>query len=53
MEKEKVDVDLVGEGVEIEVNEELETITSFDDMNLWEELLKGIYAYGFDRPSKI
>jgi ATP-dependent RNA helicase len=53
MEKEKVDVSLVGEGVEIEASEEVETVTSFDDMQLKEELIKGIYAYGFDRPSKI
>lgn len=30
-----------------------EVITSFDDMNLKEELLRGIYAYGFERPSAI
>lgn len=26
---------------------------SFDEMNLREELLRGIYAYGFERPSAI
>ena len=30
-----------------------EVITSFDDMNLKEELLRGIYAYGFEKPSAI
>ncbi|XP_003740341.1 eukaryotic initiation factor 4A-I [Galendromus occidentalis] len=28
-------------------------VESFDDMNLREELLRGIYAYGFERPSAI
>lgn len=26
---------------------------SFDDMNLSESLLRGIYAYGFEKPSAI
>jgi len=30
-----------------------EVVTSFDDMNLQEELLRGIYAYGFEKPSAI
>jgi len=30
-----------------------EIITSFDDMDLKEELLRGIYAYGFEKPSAI
>lgn len=28
-------------------------VESFDDMNLKEELLRGIYAYGFEKPSAI
>ncbi|XP_051937776.1 eukaryotic initiation factor 4A-I-like [Hippocampus zosterae] len=28
-------------------------VDSFDDMNLREELLRGIYAYGFEKPSAI
>uniref|UniRef100_H2Y732 RNA helicase n=2 Tax=Ciona savignyi TaxID=51511 RepID=H2Y732_CIOSA len=28
-------------------------VDSFDDMNLKEELLRGIYAYGFEKPSAI
>jgi translation initiation factor 4A len=32
---------------------ELKVATSFDDMSLKEELLRGIYAYGFERPSAI
>lgn len=30
-----------------------EIVDNFDDMNLREELLRGIYAYGFERPSAI
>ncbi|PMB69706.1 ATP-dependent RNA helicase eIF4A [Beauveria bassiana] len=30
-----------------------ETVDSFDDMSLKSELLRGIYAYGFERPSAI
>lgn len=30
-----------------------EVVTSFDDMGLKEELLRGIYAYGFEKPSAI
>ncbi|XP_003747632.1 eukaryotic initiation factor 4A-I [Galendromus occidentalis] len=30
-----------------------EVVDSFDDMSLREELLRGIYAYGFERPSAI
>ncbi|KAJ3191561.1 translation initiation factor eIF4A [Irineochytrium annulatum] len=37
---------------EIESNWD-EVVDSFDDMNLRDELLRGIYAYGFERPSAI
>lgn len=30
-----------------------EIVVNFDDMNLKEELLRGIYAYGFEKPSAI
>jgi len=30
-----------------------EIVTSFDDMNLRDDLLRGIYAYGFEKPSAI
>jgi translation initiation factor 4A len=30
-----------------------EITSSFDDMNLKEDLLRGIYAYGFEKPSAI
>ncbi len=34
-------------------NYEIETFESFDDMGLDENLLRGIYAYGFEYPSNI
>jgi len=30
-----------------------QVVTSFDNMNLRDDLLRGIYAYGFESPSKI
>jgi len=30
-----------------------QVVTSFDDMKLRDDLLRGIYAYGFEKPSKI
>ena len=30
-----------------------EVVDNFDDMELKEELLRGIYAYGFEKPSAI
>lgn len=30
-----------------------ETVDNFDDMNLRENLLRGIFAYGFEKPSAI
>lgn len=34
-------------------SESIESVTDFDDMNLNENLLRGIYGYGFERPSEI
>lgn len=34
-------------------NSQLETYNTFDDMDLNNKLLRGIYAYGFERPSSI
>jgi ATP-dependent RNA helicase len=31
----------------------LQVIPTFDNMNLREDLLRGIYAYGFEKPSAI
>jgi translation initiation factor 4A len=38
------------DGVETNWNE---VVSSFDDMDLKEDLLRGIYAYGFEKPSAI
>jgi len=32
---------------------EQKVVTNFDDMNLTDDLLRGIYAYGFEKPSAI
>ena len=37
----------------IESSEQLEIVASFDDLGLREELLRGVYAYGFDTPSAV
>eukprot|EP00971_Amphidinium_carterae_P049376 973123-Amphidinium_carterae.1 len=43
------------EGLTISVAgaEEYPVVDSFDDMNLQEGLLRGIYSYGFEKPSAI
>lgn len=37
----------------IESSEVIEIVQSFDELNLREELLRGVYAYGFDKPSAV
>ena len=37
----------------IESSEKIEIVGSFDEFNLREELLRGVYAYGFDKPSAV
>ena len=32
---------------------ELEIVETFDNMNLGDNLLRGIYGYGFEKPSSI
>ncbi|CAH8514321.1 unnamed protein product [Heterobilharzia americana] len=39
--------------IEFETSENIEVIPSFDSMCLRDDLLRGIYAYGFERPSAI
>ncbi|CAH8482202.1 unnamed protein product [Schistosoma turkestanicum] len=39
--------------VEFETSENIDVIPSFDSMCLRDDLLRGIYAYGFERPSAI
>jgi len=36
-----------------ETSEEVEVAQSFEDLGLKEELLRGVYAYGFDKPSAV
>jgi len=37
----------------IEASEDLEVVKSFDELGLREELLRGILAYGFNKPSAV
>ncbi|KAK8781776.1 hypothetical protein V5799_016893 [Amblyomma americanum] len=39
--------------VEFETSEDVEVIPTFDAVGLREDLLRGIYAYGFEKPSAI
>merc|ERR1711953_1216180 len=39
--------------VEFETSEEVDVVPTFDSMGLREDLLRGIYAYGFEKPSAI
>lgn len=39
--------------VEFETSEDVEVLTTFDTMHLKEDLIRGIYSYGFERPSAI
>eukprot|EP00603_Paraphysomonas_imperforata_P004764 CAMPEP_0114427618 /NCGR_PEP_ID=MMETSP0103-20121206/8454_1 /TAXON_ID=37642 ORGANISM="Paraphysomonas imperforata, Strain PA2" /NCGR_SAMPLE_ID=MMETSP0103 /ASSEMBLY_ACC=CAM_ASM_000201 /LENGTH=430 /DNA_ID=CAMNT_0001596711 /DNA_START=34 /DNA_END=1326 /DNA_ORIENTATION=- len=50
--EERVDYD-EEEDIEITQTEDIEVMSSFDTMGLKEDLLRGIYAYGFERPSAI
>jgi len=40
-------------GTEFTQSRSVEVISSFDEMDLREDLLRGIYAYGFEKPSAI
>lgn len=37
----------------IESSESLTLVDSFDELQLNEQLLRGLYAYGFDKPSAV
>uniref|UniRef100_A0A914W8P9 RNA helicase n=1 Tax=Plectus sambesii TaxID=2011161 RepID=A0A914W8P9_9BILA len=39
--------------IEFETSEDVEVMPTFDQMGLREELLRGIYSYGFEKPSAI
>lgn len=51
-ERERTDRD-ENEKMEITLTDDVEVHASFDTMRLKEDLLRGIYAYGFERPSAI
>lgn len=51
-ERERTDRDDI-EKIEITMNDDVEVVQSFDKMKLKEDLLRGIYAYGFEKPSAI
>jgi ATP-dependent RNA helicase len=39
--------------IEFETSEEVDVVPTFDSLGLREELLRGIYSYGFEKPSAI
>lgn len=39
--------------VEFETSEEVEVVPTFDNMGLRDDLMRGIYSYGFEKPSAI
>jgi ATP-dependent RNA helicase len=41
------------EGLIFETSEDCEVVPSFDNLGLSEAVLKGVYAYGFERPSAV
>lgn len=41
------------EALEFETSKEVKVVNSFDAMNIKEDLLRGIYQYGFEKPSAI
>jgi translation initiation factor 4A len=43
----------LGRSGELKPTVAIQVCENFDDMNLKEELLRGIYAYGFEKPSAI
>jgi ATP-dependent RNA helicase len=51
-ERERTDHD-AAENVEITLTDDVDVHPTFDTMRLKEELLRGIYSYGFERPSAI
>lgn len=54
--RKKRQIDITAEdlsNVEFETSEDIEVAPTFDNMGLREELLRGIYSYGFEKPSAI
>jgi ATP-dependent RNA helicase len=48
-----VDAADADEGVVISTSKGVKAIKSFDDMGLKDDLLRGIYQYGYEKPSAI
>lgn len=46
-------VQMTDEEMVIEASEKLELVESFDELNLNEQLLRGLYSYGFNKPSAV
>ena len=44
---------LFDDKMNFETSDDVEAIPSFDQMGLREDLLRGVYGYGFDKPSAI
>mmetsp|Transcript_28304 Transcript_28304/g.50559 ORF Transcript_28304/g.50559 Transcript_28304/m.50559 type:complete len:410 (-) Transcript_28304:327-1556(-) len=47
-----VDLD-ADEAVEFETSKSVKVVTTFESMRIREDLLRGVYAYGFEKPSAI
>ncbi len=43
----------VDEEIDFETSKGVKVVTNFDAMNLREELLRGVYSFGFEKPSAI
>lgn len=41
------------EEIHFETSKGVKVVTNFDNMGLHEDLLRGLYAYGFEKPSAI
>jgi hypothetical protein len=41
------------EGIEFTLEGDVEVASTFEELGLKEDLLRGIYAYGFERPSAV
>jgi len=46
-------IEIIETAEEISSNSDDECVLTFDEMNLKEDLLRGVYAYGFEKPSPI
>jgi translation initiation factor 4A len=49
----EVEVEVEGKEVEVEGKEDLEIFNTWDELTIDSSILRGIYAYGFEKPSPI